>query len=182
MLSAATSFSDDSGGATRPAGVQFGIPEERRYMRGFGPNPGAWAFGGTSEYGMSGLRISFFLTASIPPLLNPRIPRPPLSIENGFEFMMCPAASTGAPSRPAYWHRGIGYDYAFADVVGENVVRLKHGAVRARQVPCSSLEYSKGRENKKPSWTTQGITVGVAFETQLLHVNERTNTPFLKIS
>lgn len=33
------------------------------------------------------------------------------------------AASTGAPSRPAYWHRGIGYDYAFADVVGENVVR-----------------------------------------------------------
>lgn len=36
VLSAATSFSAE----TRPAGVQFGVPEERRYMRGFGPNPG----------------------------------------------------------------------------------------------------------------------------------------------
>lgn len=34
------------------------------------------------------------------------------------------AASTGAASRPAYKHRGIGYDYAFADAVGENVVSL----------------------------------------------------------
>ena len=32
------------------------------------------------------------------------------------------AASTGAPSRPTYRHRGIGFDYAFADVVGENLV------------------------------------------------------------
>lgn len=57
------------------------------------------------------------------------------------KIMICSAASTGAPSRPAYRHRGIGYDYAFADVVGQNVVRVKRGPVRARQASCSSLEY-----------------------------------------
>lgn len=47
VLSEATSSSaesSDSGSTstvvTRPAGVQFGVPEERRYMGGFGPNPG----------------------------------------------------------------------------------------------------------------------------------------------
>lgn len=37
VLSALT---EDNNNA-RPAGVQFGAPENRRYMRGFGPNPGA---------------------------------------------------------------------------------------------------------------------------------------------
>ena len=27
----------------RPAGVQFGVPEDRRYMQGFGPNPGVFS-------------------------------------------------------------------------------------------------------------------------------------------
>lgn len=31
--------------SSRPAGVQFGVPEERRYMNGFGPNPGGWVGG-----------------------------------------------------------------------------------------------------------------------------------------
>ena len=26
--------------STRPGGIQFGVPEDRRYMRGFGPKPG----------------------------------------------------------------------------------------------------------------------------------------------
>ncbi|CAM9188184.1 unnamed protein product, partial [Discosporangium mesarthrocarpum] len=30
-------------------------------------------------------------------------------------------ASTGAPRHPSFRHRGVGYDYAFADVVGENL-------------------------------------------------------------
>lgn len=51
------------------------------------------------------------------------LPAPRRPEKYAFETIIHPAASTGAPSRPAYWHRGIGYDYAFADVVGENVVR-----------------------------------------------------------
>lgn len=27
---------------SRPAGVQFGVPNDRRIMQGFGPNPGEW--------------------------------------------------------------------------------------------------------------------------------------------
>lgn len=95
----------------------------------------------------------YFITALTTPAPPPQMPRLPLSIGNGFEIMMRPAASTGAPSRPAYWHRGIGYDYAFADVVGENVVRVKCGAVEARQALCLSLEY-KETDRKK----TLGIT------------------------
>lgn len=38
-------------------------------------------------------------------------------------LIVIPAAATGSVSRPSFRHKGIGYDYAFADVVGENVVR-----------------------------------------------------------
>ncbi len=64
---------------------------------------------------------------STPPLLCPAastaaVSSPHRPKKRTFQTIIHLAASTGAPSRPAYWHRGIGYDYAFADVVGENVV------------------------------------------------------------
>lgn len=111
VLSAATSYSEE----TRPAGVHFGVPEERRYMHGFGPNPGTWACGNLGDW------MAWFILLFDHRLdLSSPAPAP---FEIWCKIVTGLASSTGAPSRPAYWHRGIGYDYAFADVVGENVVR-----------------------------------------------------------
>lgn len=40
LSASAETMGDSSSYSARPAGVQFGVPEERRHMRGFGPNPG----------------------------------------------------------------------------------------------------------------------------------------------
>ncbi|CAM9210897.1 unnamed protein product [Ectocarpus sp. 13 AM-2016] len=115
MLSAsAETMGDSSSYSARPAGVQFGVPEERRYMRGFGPNP---------------------------------------------------AASTGAPSRPAYWHRGIGYDYAFADVVGENVAKHEQAVSRQSSTIFGGVS-GAAVDGQLSRFFSDGSTMMTSLETQ----------------
>ncbi|CAM9804617.1 unnamed protein product, partial [Scytosiphon promiscuus] len=109
-----TGSSSDSSSSTRPAGVQFGVPEDRRYIRGFGPNP---------------------------------------------------AASTGAPSRPAYWHRGIGYDYAFADVVGENVAKHEQAVSRQSSTMFGGVS-GAAVDGKLSRFFSDGSTTMTSLETE----------------
>ncbi|CAM9340464.1 unnamed protein product, partial [Hapterophycus canaliculatus] len=109
-----TGSSSDSSTSTRPAGVQFGVPEDRRYIRGFGPNP---------------------------------------------------AASTGAPSRPAYWHRGIGYDYAFADVVGENVAKHEQAVSRQSSTMFGGVS-GAAVDGKLSRFFSDGSTTMTSLETE----------------
>lgn len=173
VLSAATSSSTEttgntssSSGVTRPAGVQFGIPEERRYMRGFGPNPGMWACGrvggGLVCASHCLITTSTFSSSSCPP---------PHALAAAFNRK--PVRNHDAYSRI---HGGT-----FAAGVLAPRYRLRLRLCRRRRGECGenqawscpsktsfiSAPGVQGERKEKISWKKYGQTVGVTFNTEL---------------